>query len=127
MERNRKRLGKWLMIGKKGKLTGLEEETKAEYLDSAEDNFLEKKARGDQDPWMRCCRTAPMWESDASTAKDTAAPGTGCVSTRTAVKRSLAAEKAESKVGFKWRDFLRPFKALVRGARTRAAKQIKRL
>ena len=51
--------------------------SKAEYLDSAEDNFLEKKARGDQDPWMRCCSTAPMWESDTSTAKDTAVPGTG--------------------------------------------------
>ena len=92
-------------------------------MDSAEDNFSEKKARGDQDPWMHCCRTALMWESDASTAKDTAAPETGCVSTGTADKRSLAAEKAESKVGFKWRDFLGPFKVLVRGARTWAARK----
>ena len=68
-------------------------------MDSTEDNFLEKKARGDQDPWMPCCRTAPTWESDVSTAKDTAAPGTGCVSTGTADKRSLAVEKAESNVG----------------------------
>ena len=90
-------------------------------MDSAEDNFFEKKARGDQDPWKRCCRTAPTWETDTSTAKDTAAPGTGCVSTGTADKRSLAAEKAESNVGFQLRDFPGPFKALVRGARTRAA------
>ena len=68
-------------------------------MDSAEDNFLVKKARGDQDPWMRCCRTVPTWESDVSTAKDTAAPGTGCVRTGTGNKRSLAAEKAESNVG----------------------------
>ena len=44
---------------------------------SVEDNFLERTVRGDQDPWRGCCRTAPTWESDASTAKDTAAPGTG--------------------------------------------------
>ena len=90
-------------------------------MDSADDNFLEKKVRGDQDPWLRCCRTAPTWESGASTAKDTAAPGTGCVSTGKADKRSLAAEKRESNVGFKWRDFPGPFKALVRGARAKAA------
>ena len=46
-------------------------------MDLAEDNFLEKKARGDQDTWMHCCSTAPAWESDVSTAKDTVAPGTG--------------------------------------------------
>ena len=88
-------------------------------MDLAEDNFLEKKARGDQDPWMHCCRTAPRWESNASTAKDTAAPVTGCVSTGTADKRSLSVEKAESNVGFQWRDFPGPFKALVRGARSK--------
>ena len=52
------------MIREKGKILGFKEETemtnggisckeifvKAEYLDSAEDNFLEKKARGDQEP-----------------------------------------------------------------------------
>ena len=76
---------------------------------------------------MRCCRTAPMWESDTSTAKDTAAPGTGCVSTGTVDKRSLVLEKAESNVGFQWRDFPGPFKALVRGARTQAAEQRKGL
>ena len=90
-------------------------------MDSAEDNFLEKKARGDQDPLMRYCRTAPTCKSDVFAAKDTAAPGTGCVSTETADKRSLAAEKADSNVGFQWRDFPGPFKALVRGARTQAA------
>ena len=74
---------------------------------------------------MRCCRTAPTWESDESTAKDTAAPGTGCVITGTSDKRSLAAEKAESNVGFQWRDFPGPFKELVRGARTRAAERSK--
>ena len=67
---------------------------------------------------MHCCRTTPMWESDTSTAKDTAAPGTGWVRTGTVDKRSLAAEKAESNVGFQWRDFPGPFKALVRGVRT---------
>ena len=87
---------------------------------------MEKKARGDQDPWMRCCRTAPTWESDLSTAKDRASPETGCVSTGTADKRSLAVQKAESNVGFQWREFLGPFKALVRGARTQAAEQRKR-
>ena len=46
-------------------------------MDSAEDNFVEKKAKGDQEPWRRCCRTASTWESDALTAKDTATPGTG--------------------------------------------------
>ena len=49
-----------------------------------------------------------------STAKDIAAPGTGCVSTGTADKRSLAAEMAESNVGDRWRDFLGAFKELVR-------------
>ena len=63
-----------------------------------EDNFLEKKARGDQDPWRCCCRTAPTWESDVSTAKDTAALGTGWVRTGTADKRSLTTEKEESYV-----------------------------
>ena len=28
--------------------------SKAEYLDLVEDNFLEKKARGDQEPQRRC-------------------------------------------------------------------------
>ena len=56
------------MICEKGKLTSFKEKaemanggvsceeftSKAEYLDSAEDNFLEKKARGAQDPWSRC-------------------------------------------------------------------------
>ena len=43
-------------------------------MDLVEDNFLEKKAKGD--PESRRCyfRTAPTWESEASTAKDTAAP-----------------------------------------------------
>ena len=94
-------------------------------MDSAEDNFLEKKARGDQDPRMSCCRTAPTWESDASTAKDTAAPGTGCVRTGTADKRSLTAEKTESNVGDHCGEFPGPFKALVRGARTQAAERRK--
>ena len=76
----------------------------------AEDNFLEKKVRGDQDPWMHCCRTAPTWESDLSTAKDTAAPGTGCVSTEPADKRSLAVEKAESNVADHCRDFWDPLR-----------------
>ena len=67
-----------------------------------EDNFLEKKAKGDQDPWMHCCRT-------------------GCVSTGTTDKRSLAADTAKSDLGFQRRDFLGLFKALVRGARTQAA------
>ena len=62
---------------------------------------------------------------DASTAKDTAAPGTGWMRTRTADKRSLAAEKAESNVRFQWRDFLGPFRSLVRGARTWAAERRK--
>ena len=50
---------------------------KADYLDSAEDDFLEKKAKGDQKPQRCSCRTATTWELDASTAKDKAAPGTG--------------------------------------------------
>ena len=71
-------------------------------MDSAEDNFLEKKGRGAQNQWRHCCRTAYMWESDTSTAKDTVTLGTGRVRTGTADKRSLA---SESKVGFQWRDF----------------------
>ena len=51
------------------------------------------------------------------------------MSTGTADKRSLVEEKAEEKVesnvGFKLRDFLGSFKALVRGARTQAAEQRK--
>ena len=85
-------VGERLVIREKGTLVGFKEETemansgvsckeftrsKAEYLDSAEDNFLEKKARGDQNTWMCCCSTAPTWDLDTSTAKDTAAPGTG--------------------------------------------------
>ena len=91
----------------------------------AEDNFLEKKARRDQDPWMCCCRTAPTWESDASTAMDTAALGIGYVRTGMADRRSLAAEKAESIIGDHWRDFPGPFKTLVGGARTRVAERRK--
>ena len=68
-----KGVGERLMIGVKGKLEGFKDEaemandrvickeftSKAEYLDLAEDNFLVKKAKGDQDPWRCCCRTAP--------------------------------------------------------------------
>ena len=68
-----------------------------------------------------------MWESDVSTAKDTAALGTGCVSTGTADKRSMEREKAESNIGFHGKDFPGPFKALVREARTQAAEWRKRL
>ena len=56
------------MICEKGKLMGFKEKSemgnggvsckeftiKGGYLDSAEDNFLEKKARTAQDPWS-CC------------------------------------------------------------------------
>ena len=57
---------------------------------------------------MCCCRTAPTWESGG-----------------TADKRSLATEKAESNVGDHCRDFLRNFKALVRGARTLVGTRLK--
>ena len=40
--------------------------------------------------------------------------------TGTEARRSLAAEKAESKTGDHWRDFLGPLRALGRGARTQA-------
>ena len=81
---------------------------------------MEKKAKEDQEPRRHCCRTAPMWESDVFTAKDKAAPGTGCVRTGIAARRSLAAEKEEFNRGDYWRDFLGPLRALVRGARTKA-------
>ena len=54
-----------LVVSEQGKLTSLQEKTevtnsrvrtrsslsKAEYLDSAEESFLEKKANGDHAPW----------------------------------------------------------------------------
>ena len=42
-------------------------------MDSAVESFFEKKASGDQKPQLFCWRTAPTWESDASTAKENGA------------------------------------------------------
>jgi hypothetical protein len=52
--------------------------SKVEYLTSAEESFLLKNARGDQEPELdSCCKTPPTCESEASTAKDIVAPGEG--------------------------------------------------
>ena len=61
------------MIGEKGKFAGFKGKSemvnggvsckefmiKGGVLGLPEDNFLEKNARGDQDPCRHCCRTAP--------------------------------------------------------------------
>ena len=43
----------------------------------AEESFFKKKANRDQEPQIFCWRTAPTWESEASTARDTEALGSG--------------------------------------------------
>ena len=45
--------------------------SKAEYLDSAVESFLEKKANEDQEPRIFCWRMALRWESKASTVRET--------------------------------------------------------
>ena len=78
---------------------------------------MEKKASGEQEPR----RTALTWEAEAPTARKTAAPGSGWVSTVMEARRSLTQEKAACRMGDQGRDLPGPFKALVRGAWMRAA------
>ena len=80
-----------LVVCKEGKLTSFQEEkevtdrgraannswSKAKYLALAAESFFEKKAKGDQEPRIFCWRTAPMWESEASTARDIEVLGSG--------------------------------------------------
>ena len=82
---------------------------------------LAAKVREDQEEWSFCWRTALMWESEASTAREIGAPGSGWVRTGTEARRSFAWRKAESRAGDQGRDLPGPLRALVRGARTRAA------
>ena len=87
-------------------------------MDSAEDSFLKKKTSGDQAPQILCWRKTPTWEYKASTASNTGAPGSGWVRTGTEARSCLARRKGESSTGDQRRDLPRPFRALVRGART---------
>jgi len=57
---------------------------KAEYFFSVSESFLEKKASGDQDLSRSCCCwTAPMCESEASTAREVGALHWGWTNSRT--------------------------------------------
>ncbi len=70
--------------------------SKVEYFNSVELSFLLKKARGNQDPWVNCCKTPPTCVSDASTASDMTAPGVGCTSFVQFAKAALPEVKAAS-------------------------------
>jgi hypothetical protein len=61
-----------------------------EYRDSAGESFLEKKARGFQDPRNFWWRTAPTWESEASMAKERGAEGSGCLKGTAEAKEDFA-------------------------------------
>ena len=84
---------------------------KAEYLHSVEDNFLEKKPSGPQPLSSHCCRTPPMWASDASVANDSSPWGSRCAS-GTATTR---AAKDTCMSGDQTRTFRLPFSASVWG------------
>ena len=49
--------------------------SKVEYHVSVADDFLLKKARGAQDPSSNCCKTAPTYVAEASTARARVAEG----------------------------------------------------
>ena len=71
-----------------------------------------------------------MCESEALTAIEIGAFGTGCISTGTDMRADLEAEKADNISGDQTNNFLEvlgPLRALVRGARIFAASLIKRL
>ena len=80
----------------------------------AEDIFLEKKARGAQEPQTSSRKTAPIFESDTSTAREIMVEGSK------AGMANLAKEKAESIFGIQEKSL----RALVRGQRSRAASRI---
>ena len=61
---------------------------------------------------------ALTWESEAFTASEIGAPGSGWVRTGTKVRRCLARRKVELSIRDHWRDLLEPLSALVRGTRT---------
>ena len=67
--------------------------SKAEYFHSVEDNFLEKKPSGRQPFTSRCCRTPPMWVSDASAVKNSSAWCSGCACGTASTRASLMAVK----------------------------------
>ena len=60
---------------------------------------LAAKVREDQEEWSFCWRTALMWESEASTAREIGAPGSGWVRTGTEVRRSLVGQIEQSRMG----------------------------
>ena len=104
--------------------------SKAEYLTSVFDNFLEKNDIKAHPPRSHCWRTPPIWESEASAAIETGAFGTGCMSTGTDIRADLEAEKDDNISGDQTNNFLEvfgPLRALVRGARIFAAFLINRL
>jgi len=101
--------------------------SKAEYLTSAEESFLEKNAIGAQEPQTSCCNTPPTCVLEASTATEIGAFGTGWTRVGRDDRRALAEEKAEVISGDQIRAFLDPlgpFSASVKGAKICAASLI---
>jgi hypothetical protein len=66
-----------------------------EYFNSGELSFLLKKASGNHEPWFNCCNTPPICVSDASTARETIAPGVGCTNLVHAANAALPAVKTD--------------------------------
>ena len=67
--------------------------SKAEYFRSVSESFLEKKARGTQEPSRSCCRTEPTWESEASIASKVEALRSRVNELRTQGKEILGTEE----------------------------------
>ena len=88
---------------------------------------MEKNARGDQEPLIFCWNTPPTWVSEASTARESGADGTGCPSLGTEARRSLAEMKENSISSVHRKDLGSPLRAEVRGARIPAASFMNRL
>ena len=86
--------------------------SKAEKGVSVSDFFLEKKARGS---------TPPTVVSEASTAREIRAQGTGCTMMGTAERMSHAWWKAASRGGVQPNSLPGTLRALVRVARIKAA------
>jgi hypothetical protein len=65
-----------------------------------------------------CCRTPPMWESDASTARERVAPGVGCESGTAATRAALTAENTSAAAADQSSDLGLPRSRSVSGLRS---------
>jgi hypothetical protein len=85
-----------------------------EYLCWAEDNFLEKKAKGYQKPVSFRCKTASTWEEEASIANKSSAEddgwGTALMMAFYAAKNAASGLSDQvSFLGFPWRESVSGF------------------